>query len=285
MKAIPNVSIIGTGALGSALAKACSQKNITILSAFNRSEAFLQKLEKEVYFSFSGDFPESTDQLGKLVFITVTDDRIEAMAKKLAMLSDSLKGYSFVHCSGNKSSEVLESLSKKGASVASFHPLQSVTRQSRADVFEDIYFDIEGDDDTIALLGRIAEKLGAEWFEISAYAKPYLHAAAVMASNYLISLLKTSSDIAVIGEIDDKLARKAILPLVKHTLENTSKSELSDALTGPIVRGDSQTVEEHIRILEHHPDLLTLYKKLGKKALELADIDNSVKKELGKLLG
>ena len=284
MNAFPNVSIIGTGALGSALAKAFSEQNITIHSAFNRSEASLKKLGEEVSFSISGDFPESIGQLGKLVFITVADDQIENVAKRLVILSDSFKGYTFLHCSGNKSSEVLGSLSEKGASVASFHPLQSVTRQSDANVFEGIYFDIQGDEDAVSLLGSLAEKLGAEWFEISAEAKPFLHAAAVMASNYFISLLKASSDIAALGEIDGSLARKAMLPLVQHTLENASENELSEALTGPIARGDAQTVNEHIQLLEHQPDLLALYKKLGMKALEVAEIDDSTRKKLKELL-
>ncbi|MDZ7715419.1 MAG: DUF2520 domain-containing protein [Balneolaceae bacterium] len=284
MNSFPNVSIIGTGALGGALAKSFAEKGISVYSLFNRSKASLEILAKEISPSHFNTFPKSSDQLGKLVFITVNDDQIEDVAHKLSALNDSYQDYFFVHCSGNKSSDVLQLLSERGASVASFHPLQTITTHSVPDIFEGIYFDIQGDQEAVSILGAMAEKLGAQWFEISADAKPYLHAAAVMSSNYLISLLKASADIAEMGEIDSGLARKALMPLVEHTLENAAGNELSDVLTGPIARGDIKTVEEHVKRLEPNSALLALYKKLGIQALELADLDEETTVKLMSLL-
>lgn len=284
MKKVPNVSIIGTGALGSTLAKALSEQSISIKSLFNRSEEGLADLAEIVDADLFESFPTSEEQLGKLIFITVPDDQIPHVVNRFAALGDSFENYFFVHCSGNSPADVLSILSDKGANVASFHPLQTITKTSPPDSFKGIYFNIQGDSKAVALLGNIAAEFEAKWFEVSAQAKPFLHAAAVMASNYLVALLKASGDIAELGGLDSTEVKQAMLPLVMESLRNASSSELSNALTGPIARGDIKTVGKHLKMLEQNPDLLALYKQLGKKALELSKHDKDVAKALNNLL-
>jgi len=284
MSSLPDVSIIGTGALGRALAKALHARNVNIISLFNRNPEKAEIIAETVDANIWGKFPRSIKQMGSLVFITVPDDAIKKVVKKLASLSTTFDGYTIIHCSGNKSLEVLKPLSQKKAHTASFHPLQTFTRYSTAEIFEGIYFDIEGNDKSIKMLGDMADVLGAEWFEITAEEKPFLHAAAVMASNYLVVLMELSGNIAALGKMDEEKVRTALLPLVEETLENTSAEDLSSILTGPIARGDIKTVREHLKIMEQNPSVLSLYRRLGKKALELARKGNKLGPEADSVL-
>lgn len=275
----PEVSIIGAGALGSTLADALFQKNITVKSLYNRNPELLSDLAERTGATYSASFPSSQKELGTLIFLTVADDAIQAVASRLATLADSFEGYTVAHCSGNKTTSVLSDLAEKEAEVAAFHPLQTFTQGAGPHDFKDIYFDIEGDRQAVSLLADVAGLLGARWFEITAEQKPWLHASAVMASNYLIALLETAGKIAAQGGMDEQEVRTALLPLIIKSLNNASAENLSDVLTGPVARGDAETVKNHLAILQKNPLFLTLYKQLGQVALSLARKDDKLGSE------
>ncbi len=266
-----SVTIIGTGALGSSLARALHEKGIEVYSLFNRSTERLEELTKTIKPKYSASFPEAIGQLGDIIFITVYDSSIQHVANKLEDLSDNFPNKTFAHCSGTKPSAVLSSLKEKRASTAAFHPVQTFTFQSKPDDFRNIYFDIEGDEKATNLLKEIAEKLGADYFKISPRAKPYLHAAGVMASNYLLALMEVSAAIAEMGGIEKEKAINALLPLAQKSMENAvSAAHLEDALSGPVVRGDDETVKKHLELLRENPKIYRLYKELGEETLKLA---------------
>lgn len=267
---VSGITILGLGALGSALVRAVKRHNLPVRSIYNRTSEKAGKLARREGISISGAFPADADELGDLIFITVADAAIGEVAEKLGELSDDFSGKTVVHCSGNETSDLLHPLAVKGAETAAFHPLQSFTRTSGADDFDGIYFSIEGSDAAKDLLKSIAEHIGAQCFEVNSESKPYLHAAAVMASNYLVALIDASAGIGALGKLSENDLRKALLPLMQTTLENASGNELTEALSGPIVRGDVQTVEKHLELLEDDRDLSLLYRSLGRRALEVA---------------
>lgn len=265
------VTIIGTGAVGSLLAKALYENNVQIYSLFNRSPQPLQLLDKIVNPRYSATFPKTYDQLGDLIFITTPDHSIQKAANKLAELFDNFSNKIVAHCSGSQPSSALSSLQKKGAFTAAFHPVQTFTPQSNPSDFCGIFFDVEGDKTAVAYLKEVAGVLNADSFEISPKAKPYLHAAGVAASNYLVALLDTASEIAQMGGMERKKAVEVLMPLVQKSLDNIKRSEhLSEALSGPIARGDVETVSRHIKLLGTNNEIQQFYKLLGKRTLELA---------------
>lgn len=120
------------------------------------------------------------------------------------------------------------------------------------------------------MLENIAEQFGARTWKITPDAKPYLHAAGVMASNNLVALLESATQIAEMGGLDKDEARRALLPLVQKSVTNISNSEkLPDALSGPVARGDSTTIAEHLKLLGQNEQLSILYKKLGEVLVRL----------------
>lgn len=267
---LPSVTIIGTGSLGSALAKALFDNHYAITSLFNRRLRKAESIAREVGATYFSEFPESTRELGSMIFLTVQDSEIEHSVDNLCRISNNFSGSTVIHCSGSKEASVLEPLKKKGARIAAFHPLQTFTSGSGAQEFRNIYFDVEADDVTYNRLRSLAEHLGGQTLRISPAAKPYLHAAAVMSSNYLVTLLDISGSIAALGGIDKEEAMEAMLPLVRTTLQNLETKSAAKALTGPIKRGDTETVRLHLELLKNNKDVLETYKKLGLETLQIA---------------
>lgn len=270
----PTVTIIGTGALGAALAQALFENNYPITGLFNRGYRKAKALSSEVGASFFSEFPESLKELGTVTFITVQDSEIKSAAQSLSRIADDFTGRMVVHCSGSKEAHLLEPLETKGAQIAAFHPLQTFTSESGAQDFRNIYFDIEANNTTYNRLQELANSLGAQTMRISAADKPYLHAAAVMASNYLVTLLESSGAVAGMGGLKPAEVLKALLPLVRTTLQNVESEGTLKALTGPVKRGDAETVSLHLELLSNDKELLSLYKKLGLETLELAEKGN-----------
>lgn len=267
-----SVTIIGTGSLGSNLARALDEKGIEVFSLFNRSSKSLASLVKEINPTHSGEFPENFDQFGDVIFITTSDNAISKVAKRLSKFNDKYYNKTIVHCSGTKSSSVLSSLQKQGARVAAFHPIQTFNKHSKPNALNNIYFDVEGDDRAINLLYKLANILNSNVLEITPRAKPYLHAAAVVASNYLFALLEMTAEIGEMGGIDRDRSIQALLPLVRQTVENASMTpNMEEALSGPIVRGDVETVKKHLNLLQSNPELYGLYKKLGQQTLKVTE--------------
>lgn len=266
---LPKVSVIGIGGLGRALTNTLFDRDIPVKSIFNRSEGPLQ-LAEQLEIEIAGSFPQKAAQLGDLVFLTVSDRAIREVAGRLAGLADDFSGRTFVHCSGNESAALLQPLKAKGAATAAFHPLQTFTPQSGPDSFSGIYFSLQGDKKAFPILGQLATQIGAHYFEVSEKQKSHLHAAAVMASNYLNTLLDAAVETGTLSGLPESQVQKALLPLVKTTLGNIGETSSAEALTGPIKRGDIQTVRKHLDMLKDHHDLLGLYRMMGLQTVELS---------------
>jgi len=92
-----------------------------------------------------------------------------------------------------------------------------------------------------------------------------------MSSNYLVTLLDMSGKIAALGGINKEEAMQALLPLVRTTIQNIESKSTAKALTGPIKRGDAETVRLHLELLKRDKHLLNSYKKLGLETLQVSE--------------
>jgi len=258
-----------------------SEKNFEIISVFNRSEIEPSIQAKYPYTVFKTGLPKNSDSLGELIFLTVSDDAISDISTKLSEVIDKLPQKSIVHCSGTHSSKVLEPFQKRGAKIASFHPIKAITQKTSS--FKNIWFDLEGDEALLIRLEALVKSFGAYSFRVEPEAKPFLHASAVVASNYLVVLADLVTKISAQGNISEEIAIKALSPLMENTLSNIKELGVTDALTGPIARGDIQTVNKHLECLEVVPDLSLLYRKLGIEAVKIAERKNGSTRSLKKI--
>lgn len=264
----PRITIIGLGSVGSALLNVLTVSGYEVISVFNRSEIDPELIRNfpDTYFSKGLSFIEN--KLGELVFLTVSDDAIGSVAAQLSEKIADWNNRSVVHCSGVHTSEVLSALSKIGASVASFHPMKAITPKTTS--FKSTWFDVEGDEAAIRILEKLSDNINAHVFRVEPNAKPLLHASAVAASNYLVVLAELVSKISALADVPEETALKAITPLMDNTLQNVKELGVTEALTGPIARGDFKTVKQHVESLKNAPELLSLYKTLGIEAVKIA---------------
>jgi predicted short-subunit dehydrogenase-like oxidoreductase (DUF2520 family) len=129
-------------------------------------------------------------------------------------------------------------------------------------------FALAGDPAAVNTARRLVYEMGGSPFVVAPTLRPIYHAAAVMASNYLVAL--TAASIRMLGEagVDEDQALRALVPLLRGTLANMEELGLPAALTGPIPRGDADTVRLHLARLS--PEDRLLYSGLGLELLRLA---------------
>ena len=197
------------------------------------------------------------------VLLCVPDGRIEAACEAVAA-SEPLPPL-VGHVSGAGTLAALEPAFAAGAATFSLHPLQTFPDGGTA--VEGTPAAVAGSDDGAAAFARaLGERLGMRPFDVPEEQRAAYHAAACMASNFLVALQEASSVLlsrAGGGGLDVQEARELLAPLVLRTAANWAERG-PDALTGPIARGDRGTVERHRAALaEHSPELLDAYDALA----------------------
>jgi len=259
---------IGAGTTGTALAVRLSQKGWPVVAVFSRTLSSAQRLARRVPNSQVYHTAQELADFAELVFITTPDDVIAQVCSQVQWH----KGQSVLHGSGAHSVDTLESAKKLGAAVGSFHPLQTF-----ADVDQAIKnlpgstFALEAEEPLLSTLKELTHLLNGNWVELKPGDKVLYHAAAVFACNYLVTLVKLALDLWKDFEVSPKGATRALLPLLRGTLNNIENVGLPNCLTGPVARGDLGTIERHLRALAaKNPSLLTTYKELGLQTIPVA---------------
>ncbi len=275
-----NIAIIGAGRLGASLGYALSKKGFTIKALSCRSIVSAEESRQKIgQGTASTDNVRAADQ-GEIVFLTVPDDEIERVVQELASSSLNWEEKVIFHCSGLLTSSVLDPLQLKGAHTASVHPCFSFPKkQSRHDLFQGIYFALEGDNFAVAHAKDIVCAIGGLNFMIRAEDKACYHTACSMASNMSVALLYTAISLLSKCGIGEDQAKKVLCPLLEGTLHNVNKIDIFDALTGPVARGDLTTIRKHLQELEKFPIARRIYIDLIKQALEMAKRGNKTPKE------
>lgn len=274
MKPINSVSVVGYGAAGSALVDFFKDYNSSLVSVWDRNIDDCRFYINQTPQPADKTFPGSLSEIGKTIFICTPDDEIESVAEKFISISDNWTGYNFVHLSGSLSAFVLSNLQNAGASVASMHPLQTFTGHNNAERLQNIWFSLQGDPGLVEKLEVLVADFGSESFRLDESQKKAMHIAAVFASNYMVSLLDVVTEISEENRIDNSL--KILEPILKQTLQNVLVSGTSASLSGPVARGDLDTVKSHLDLLKDNDAVTGLYKKLGLRAVTIAVANGSL---------
>ena len=232
------------------------------------------------------DSPQAVADMTEMVFITTPDDAIAGVVAQIKWHP----GHSVVHCSGAGSLDILEPATKAGARAGAFHPLQTLANISHA--IENIpgsTFALEAEGQLLSTLKEMAAALKGHWIELKPGDKVIYHAAAVLACNYMVTLVKLATDLWQTFGASTPEATQALLPLLRGTVNNLDNVGLPNCLTGPIARGDLGTIAKHLEALEERtPVLLSTYRELGRQTIPIAlakgTIDEQRAKELQELL-
>lgn len=281
------VGVIGAGTVGKALAWGLTQavhpaaalelqavpegrKGVPwqVVAVASRSRSSAEQLAARIPGCRVYAGPQDVVDRADLVFITTPDDVIPAVAGSVAWRT----GQWAIHCSGADSVRSLESARRGGALVGVMHPLFPFASAERAlDDLPGATFALEGEGPLLATLQQMAEALGGRWIVLQPDDKVLYHAAAVLASNYLVTLVKVATDLWGRFGIDRETAVAALAPLLRGTVNNLADVGLPAGLTGPIARGDSGTVRKHlVALIDQGPELLAVYRELGLQTLPVA---------------
>ncbi|MBN2266180.1 MAG: DUF2520 domain-containing protein, partial [Candidatus Aminicenantes bacterium] len=180
-------------------------------------------------------------------------------------------GRAVLHTSGSLPGSALAPLARRGATVASLHPVQAFPRKDMpASIFRGVTWAVEGDAAAVEAAARVVRALRGHILLLSAANKPLYHAACALASNALVALEWTAAGLLGRAGLDERASVAALRPLLQGTLQNVNSLGLEKALTGPILRGDAATVKRHLEALRAAPEALEVYRVLGGRILGLA---------------
>jgi predicted short-subunit dehydrogenase-like oxidoreductase (DUF2520 family) len=215
-----------------------------------------------------------------VVWFCVPDREIARAERGLAAVVD-WKGKIALHSSGALASDELRVVRRRGAAVASVHPLMTFVPASVPSL-HGVPFAVEGDAAALRLARKIIRDLGGEAFAISKSKKSAYHAWGGFTSPLLIALLVTGEKVARAAGLSAADARKKMLPIVRQTLANYAKLGPAGAFSGPVGRGDTQVVRKHVKELKKIPGATDVYLALARAGFRYLPVRN--RKELEKLL-
>ena len=262
------LGFIGAGTVGTALATKLGSRGYQVVAVSSRSQTSAEKLARTIPRCRALGNNQDVADTAELVFITTPDDAIASVASKIRWHP----GQSVVHCSGADSTQILEPARKLGAQVGVFHPLQTFASAKQAmDNIPGSTFALEADEPLLSTLKDMATALEGHWIELKAGDKVAYHAAAVIACNYLVTLVKLATDLWQTFGVPPKQATQALLPLIRGTIYNIETLGIPQCLTGPIARGDTGTIKKHLGALQKvAPGVLPAYRELGLQTIPIA---------------
>jgi len=262
------LGFIGAGTVGNALAIRLNEKGYPVVAVYSRTRASAERLAQSIKDCRVCATNQEVADLADLVFITTPDAAIPVVVAEIRWHP----GRNVVHCSGADSAETLSPARTFGAQIGAFHPLQTFASVKQAiDNIAGSTFAIEAEEPLKTTLKELAAALSGTFIELKASDKVVYHAAAVIACNYLVTLVKLADDLWQTFGVPRDQATQALLPLLRGTLNNISAVGVPQCLTGPIARGDVGTVRKHIEALKREaPDVLSTYCELGLQTIHVA---------------
>ncbi|MFZ5989274.1 MAG: Rossmann-like and DUF2520 domain-containing protein [Bacillota bacterium] len=268
-----NISIIGAGKVGCALAFGFYNNGFNIAGVFSRSVESHNYLCTKLGKNFDNNLVEAV-RSSDVIFISVSDNDIEKVAEDIALKvrPQDIRSKIFLHLSGALTTGALNSLSKLGAFTGSLHPVQTFAdKENGWKCLYNIYYGFEGCEKARECAQDIIKTFNGSIIYIKKEDKPLYHAAACIISNYTVTLSYMAGEILAQIGLDRETASRAFLPLIKNTVSNLDIHGSVNALTGPISRGDHKVLEEHLKSLSTlDPKICEVYKDLGLMTIEVA---------------
>jgi predicted short-subunit dehydrogenase-like oxidoreductase (DUF2520 family) len=285
-----NIAIVGAGKVGLTLGRILvenGEKVVCVVSKTMRSAKAGGKYLRCKRISTSLEsIPESTN----LIFIATPHSAVEGVASNLSRLRHlRFKRLSACHASGMLSAVALDPLRNQGATVFSFHPLQTFPRDFKvSDIVptaRGIYYACDGTPSAIRKAKLLARKLEGRVIEIRPDQRAFYHAACVVASNHLTTMLSVLEVMFRKLGTSEKEFYKVFKPIITATLRNVGGTTPAAALSGPIARGGVETIAEHFSsIKQYAPELLPYFRTLTLETVKLAERKGSIPDDRAKAL-
>lgn len=274
----PAIAVIGLGRAGRDIVHLARRSGVPVTLAWDLASGPARIADVEVPVG-----APPTIQ-GELVILAVPDGAIEAAARELGERGAIEPGACLAHLSGATLSRVLHAAGGDHPVVA-MHPLQTFLGDGAAQL--PFPWVLEGDDRAVDRARTFVDTLGCTSVRLPAAGKARYHAAATMASNLLLALLGMVERQAAAAGLPREELPGLFLPLMEATLSNAARRGTTRALTGPVQRGDVDTVRAHLRVLADSGEDRAAYARLSLQLLHAAvenGLDGDTAETLQRLL-
>lgn len=267
---MPTVAIVGAGRVGRALGRRLGELGWTIGAVMTRSRPTARAAVRAI----SGGVAHAglTRQVlaADVVLVTTPDSAIAAVAAELARLGgEEWRGRVVLHTSGALDRGALAPLERAGAATGSLHPMQTFSGRGTPRL-EGVVFGLDGAPRALRVARQMARALGGQPVRIEARRKAAYHAAGGFTAQHLLTVAETGTQLLVSTGFTRRQAVRALLRMARQTLENFERLGPRGAWTGPLARGDADTVRRHLTELRKLPPQYgETYRTLARAALSL----------------
>ncbi|MFC1688106.1 Rossmann-like and DUF2520 domain-containing protein [Pseudomonadota bacterium] len=266
------INIIGCGKAAGSLSRLWVEADsVGIGDVLNRS---LESAERAVARAGSGRAVADVSDMGPAEYwlIGANDDRIESLATLLSDRVSSLKGSLVFHLAGRFGLEVLEPLAATGACLAALHPVRSLTdAKISVDEFRGTACVAEGPAVALDLLRPLITSIGGTWLPVDSIDRGLYHASVSIVSNITKAVAWKAQKWQQKAGLPAATAASVTHQLLQSTMVDLARAGAKKTITGPVVRGDTSTIEAHLdAIRDSHPEDIDVYRVLARTVLELA---------------
>lgn len=268
----PNTFIIGAGPVATALAGALRIAGVPVLGLWaRRPDAARQAGAAAGVAAFSSAPPDIMME-SDVIIVAVRDAAIADVAAMLVGTGLVNRRHVLVHCAGALAAEAaFAGVLGKVAGVAVMHPLRAISDGKRViHELKGSVFGVQGDAEGCVRARRLVAAMGGNELPLERSQMVAYHAAAAIASNLVVALLDTGVATLMASGMNEQDATAALLPLAIGALQNVGSAGVVRGLTGPVQRGDAETVRAHLASVQSIAGVGPIYKTLSQRALAIA---------------
>ncbi|HET8861124.1 Rossmann-like and DUF2520 domain-containing protein [Marivirga sp.] len=253
-----HISFIGAGNVAWHLAPALENVGHFVNEVYTPDGKSAKKLVGNLYNAKIKESLDFSDSPSQIFILAVPDDAIQSIAQEIKLPEQSL----MVHTSGSKGLDVLEYSSAAATGV--FYPLQTFSKSKKLD-FENVPFLLESENkEALKILNSLAKSLSKNIQIVSTAQRKQMHLAAVFACNFTNHMMSISEKIMKNAQLDFSLLH----PLISETIEKSLKHSPKSVQTGPAKRGDLETLDKHMEMLQSDENVQEIYRLISQNILD-----------------
>jgi predicted short-subunit dehydrogenase-like oxidoreductase (DUF2520 family) len=268
----PTTFIVGAGPVATALAGALRLGGVPVLGLWARRPAPARAAGSTAGVAAFSSAPPDILLETEVVILAVRDQVITEVAQMLLGTGLINKRHVLLHCAGAASArELLGPVADRVAGIGTLHPLSAIAdAKISMRALKSTVFGVEGDDVGRATAGKLVAAIGGIVLALDGTQMAAYHAAAALASNYLVAAIDAAAAVLATAGVAPDKAAQALIPLAEGALRNIAAHGTTLGLTGPVRRGDAATVSRHLDAVRDRPELARIYRALARRAVDIA---------------
>lgn len=252
------IAFLGAGNVAWHLAPALEDAGHQITEVYGRSLQRAKQVTERLYSAIPRDGLDFSESDAEIYILAVRDEAIPEIAEAVILPEASI----LVHTSGTAPLSILHYSSAEYTGI--FYPLQTFSMGQKMDL-ADVPILIESEDQEVtAMLRKLAKSISNSCFTVSSKDRKAIHVAAVFASNFSNHMIRIAEEILARRGLDFELMKPLIIETISKSLDVGAKR----AQTGPAIREDFQTLEEHVQFLSYNPELAELYRLISQDIID-----------------